>query len=52
MKSLRLAAAFKKDLKRIARRKYDRALLEAVVDALRRGAALPEARRDLPLKGE
>jgi mRNA interferase YafQ len=52
MKSLRLATAFKKDLKRIARHKYDRALLEVVVDTLRRGAELPEARRDHPLKGE
>ena len=52
MKSLRLATAFKKDLKRIGRRKYDRELLEVVVDALRREAGLPEARRDHSLKGE
>jgi mRNA interferase YafQ len=52
MKSLRLATAFKKDLKRIARPKYDRALLEAVVDALRRELELPQARRDHSLKGE
>lgn len=30
MKALRLAAAFKKDLKRIERRGYKRALLETV----------------------
>ena len=52
MKTLRLAGAFKKDLKRITKRNYDRALLEAVVDALRDGQQLPTARRDHPLKGE
>ena len=52
MKALRLATAFRKDLKRIERRGYDRALLEAVVDALRRGEELPKVRRDHALKGE
>jgi len=52
MKTLRLAGAFKKDLKRITKRSYDRALLEAVVDALRDGQQLPASRRDHPLKGE
>jgi mRNA interferase YafQ len=41
MKSLRLATAFSRDLKRIERRNYDRA-----------GESLPRARRDHPLKGE
>jgi mRNA interferase YafQ len=52
MKALRIAMAFKKDLKRVERRGYERALLETVVDALRRGEELPTARRDHPLKGE
>ena len=52
MKTLRLATAFKKDLKRSTKRGYDRSLLEAVVDTLRRGDPLPAARRDHPLKGE
>ena len=52
MKTLRLSTAFKKDLKRITRRKCDRTLLEAVVEALRRAEVLSGARRDHPLKGE
>jgi mRNA interferase YafQ len=52
MKTLRLATAFSRDLKRIERRNYNRALLENVVDALRAGGELPKARRDHPLKGE
>ena len=52
MKALRLTTAFKKDLKRITRRGYDRDLLDAVVDLLRDGQSLPPARRDHPLKGE
>jgi mRNA interferase YafQ len=52
MKALRLASAFSRDLKRIERRNYNRALLEAVVDALRAGEPLARARRDHPLKGE
>lgn len=51
MKALRLATAFKKDLRRIERRGYQRALIEDVVDLLRRGEALPKARRDHPLQG-
>ena len=46
MKSLRLTAAFKKDLKRIVKRGYDVALLHVVVDLLRRSEPLPLARRD------
>jgi len=52
MKSLRLASAFKKDLKRVTKRRYNRALLDSIVDALRRDENLPPARRDHPLKGE
>ena len=52
MKDLAARTTFKKDLKRIAKRGYDRALLDAVIDLLRRDAPLPEARRDHFLKGE
>jgi mRNA interferase YafQ len=52
MKALVVRTAFKKDLKRIVKRGYDRALLEGVIDLLRHGLPLPEARRDHPLKGE
>jgi mRNA interferase YafQ len=52
MKALRLASAFNRDLKRIERRSYDRALLERIIDALRAGEQLPRARRDHPLEGE
>ena len=51
MKDLRLASAFKRDLKRIIKRRYDRSLLEVIVDALRRAEALPPAHRDHALKG-
>ena len=52
MKNLRLTSAFKKDLKRITKRNYDRPLLDAVVDALREAQPLPPARRDHALAGE
>ena len=52
MKDLAARNSFKKDLKRVIKRGYDRALLEAVIDALRHAAPLAEARRDHPLKGE
>jgi mRNA interferase YafQ len=52
MKSFRLTNAYKRDLKRIARRSYDLALLGNVLNALREGHHLPAARRDHPLKGE
>ena len=52
MRTLRIASAFKKNLKRITRRNYDRALLEVVIDTLRTDRALPPATRDYPLKGE
>jgi mRNA-degrading endonuclease YafQ of YafQ-DinJ toxin-antitoxin module len=43
MKALRLATAFTRDLKRIERRGCDRALLDAVVDTLRKDEQLPRA---------
>jgi mRNA interferase YafQ len=52
MKALRFAGAFRKDLKRIAKRGYDRARLDFIVDTLRQGNALPPALRTHPLKGE
>lgn len=52
MKPLRLASAFRKDLKRIDRRGYDLAKLEATIDCLRRGLQLAPSLRPHPLKGE
>jgi mRNA interferase YafQ len=52
MKSLRLGGAFKKDLKRLTRRGYDRERLDLVVQALREGRSLPAPVRPHPLKGE
>jgi mRNA-degrading endonuclease YafQ of YafQ-DinJ toxin-antitoxin module len=49
MKALRISSAFKRDLKRITKRHYDRSLLDAVVDVLRAGEQLATARRDHPL---
>ena len=52
MKDLAARNSFKKDLKRITKRGYDRAQLDAVIDTLRQAAPFTEARRDHPLKGE
>jgi mRNA interferase YafQ len=52
MKALRLTGAFKKDLKRIARRGYDRERLDLIVQALRQGHPLPPPVQPHPLKGE
>jgi mRNA interferase YafQ len=52
MKALRFETAFKKDLKRITKRGYDRAKLDALVVLLRQEQPLPPARRDHSLKGE
>ena len=52
MKVFRFASAYKKDLKRVAKRGFDLAILAAVLDVLAAGEALPQARRDHPLKGE
>ncbi len=51
MKALRVSSAFKKDLKRAARRRLRLAKLESIVDTLRAGKALPPAARAHPLKG-
>ena len=52
MKSIRVRASFKKDLKRITKRGYELALIEVVIDLLRRDLPLPAVRRDHSLKGE
>jgi mRNA interferase YafQ len=52
MKALRFGGAFRKDLKRIAGRGYDRERLDLIVDALRQGSSLPASVRPHPLKGE
>ena len=52
MKALRFGGAFRRDLKRISKRGYDRARLDLIVDALRQGSALPASARAHPLKGE
>jgi mRNA interferase YafQ len=52
MKALRFGGAFRKDLKRITKRGYDRARLDSITDALRQGTPLPATARAHPLKGE
>ena len=52
MRSLRPSTAFKKDLKRIARRGYDLALLESMLSKLQAGTPLPPSNRAHPLKGD
>jgi mRNA interferase YafQ len=52
MKDLRVRSSFKRDLKRITKRGYERAQLDGVVEALRLGHELPPARRDHALRGE
>ena len=52
MKALSVRSSFKRDLKRVIKRGYDRALLEAVLEHLRSGYELPPARRDHSLKGD
>jgi len=52
MKALRPQSAFRKDLKRIRKRRYDLAKLEVVIDLLREEQSLPPQRRDHPLKGQ
>jgi mRNA interferase YafQ len=52
MKAVRFSGAFTRDLKRIAKRGYDRQRLESVADALRHGTELPQATRPHPLRGE
>jgi mRNA interferase YafQ len=52
MRPLRLGGAFRKDLKRITKRGYDRGRLDSTVNALRQGHPLPASARAHPLKGE
>ena len=52
MKAVRFGGAFRKDLKRITKRGYDRARLDFIVDTLRQGTSLPASLRAHPLKGE
>ena len=52
MRALRIGGAFRRDLKRITRRGYDRTRLELITDALRQGEALPSSSHQHPLKGE
>ncbi len=51
MKALRVSTAFKRDLKRMDRRGCDLSKLEAIVDVLRVGKALPASARSHPLRG-
>jgi mRNA interferase YafQ len=52
MKPLRLAGAFRRDLKRITRRGYRLDALDTIVTAIRRSERLPLSVRPHPLKGE
>ena len=52
MKVFRYRGAYKKDLKRVAKRSYDLTLLAAILDLLAAGEPLPATRRDHPLKGD
>jgi mRNA interferase YafQ len=52
MKSLRYKASFTKDLKKVAKRKYDLRKLEATVIALRTDEPLAASMRPHRLKGE
>jgi mRNA interferase YafQ len=52
MKSLLLTGKFRRDWKRLERRGYDRARLDAIVDAIRSGEPLPISARAHKLQGE
>ena len=52
MKTFRFTSAYKRDLKLIARRQYNIARLNSILNGLRCGEMLPPAARDHPLKGE
>ena len=52
MKSFRYRSAYKKDIKRVARRGYDLAQLADVLNLLAAGTPLPPARRGHALGGE
>jgi mRNA interferase YafQ len=52
MRALRFGGAFRKDLKRVIKRGYDRTRLDSITDALRQGVALSAAARAHPLRGD
>jgi mRNA interferase YafQ len=52
MRSFRPTRAFRKDLKRLTRRRYDLTLLTEILELLGQAAQLPAARRDHPLQGK
>jgi mRNA interferase YafQ len=52
MKDLRTSSRFRRDLRRVTKRRYALDRLEAIIDLLREGSPLPERYRDHPLKGE
>lgn len=52
MRATRLSGAFRRDLKRVARRRYDVGKLDRVAEMLRTGSPLPASYRAHPLKGE
>ncbi len=52
MRALVESTAFRKDLKRVKKRGYDREKLEAVIRKLQAAQALPASNRPHPLKGE
>jgi mRNA interferase YafQ len=52
MKTLVETTAFRKDLKRLSKRGYDREKLDAVIRKLQSAETLPASNRPHPLKGE
>jgi len=52
MRTLVAAGAFRKDLKRAAKRGYDLRKLDTIIGKLQRGEALAPANRAHPLQGE
>lgn len=52
MLTTKFSAAFKKDYKRLKKRKYDMTALDDTIDLLSRGFPLPESYHDHPLIGK
>jgi mRNA interferase YafQ len=52
MRAVRFGGPFRKDLKRVMKRGYDRARLDSITDTLRQGIALSAAARAHPLRGD
>ena len=52
MKDVHTTAKFRRDLKRVKKRRWDIDLLDEVIDLLRAGEELPETYKDHGLKGE